>query len=353
MSSSFRRPRVISSRLTTATTAVLLHAQKVATRSSLESPSRKETLAHRLSLGATCSGPPQPFARQRDPPPVHLQVDLDDGRSTPAATHPRRTLERTTFTHEEHHDLFNTSASLPSVSSILLCLPLLCSSSPRRLEPAAAEAPSPGPPRPLGGVDLVNRRRPESTPTQPVHPLRPLQHHRSISEQLCIQLHTLHLRVSPSIVSPSPTAPQPSVSAQPLSNDTGQALPLPLPPPPPPFFSASAAVSEHVPQIWQSSGRVQSPLSTMNHRLIPFICFPPCDLLRNVALLQSSGDAKTSIGQTTNTRTNALVALDLTKNWSISNPPLSLVKPANDDNYDPPKTSLGGMFSSSDGRSLF
>merc|ERR1712093_98235 len=73
----------------------------------------------------------------------------------------------------------------------------------------------------------------------------------------------------------------------------------------------------------------------------------------NSTLYIYGGDAKTSIGQTSSTRTNALVSLDLTTSWSISNPPLSLVKPANDDNYSPPKTSLGGLFSNADGTSLF
>lgn len=65
------------------------------------------------------------------------------------------------------------------------------------------------------------------------------------------------------------------------------------------------------------------------------------------------GDAKLSSDQTTNTRTNALISLDLASNWSIANPPLKLVKADNGDAYSPPQTSLGSMFSSQDGNSLF
>lgn len=65
------------------------------------------------------------------------------------------------------------------------------------------------------------------------------------------------------------------------------------------------------------------------------------------------GDAKTQTSQTTNTRTNALIALDVSTNWSIANPPLTLVKPDNGNSYDPPQTSLGAMFSSQDGQNLY
>jgi len=65
------------------------------------------------------------------------------------------------------------------------------------------------------------------------------------------------------------------------------------------------------------------------------------------------GDAKTSTDQTAGTRTNALVSLDLTKDFSIANPPFNLVKADNGNPYDPPQTSLGAMWSSADGKSLF
>lgn len=65
------------------------------------------------------------------------------------------------------------------------------------------------------------------------------------------------------------------------------------------------------------------------------------------------GDAKTSTSQTTATRTNALVSLDLSTNWSIANPPLKLVNPDNGNSYDPPQTSLGGMWSNGDGTALY
>ena len=65
------------------------------------------------------------------------------------------------------------------------------------------------------------------------------------------------------------------------------------------------------------------------------------------------GDAKTTAGQTQNTRTNALVSLDLTSNWSIANPPFQLVQADTGNDYNPPRTSLGAMFSSGDGEDLF
>lgn len=65
------------------------------------------------------------------------------------------------------------------------------------------------------------------------------------------------------------------------------------------------------------------------------------------------GDAKTDTSQTQNTRTNALIALDVSTNWSIASPPLRLVQPDNGNSFDPPQTSLGAMFSSADGQDLY
>lgn len=69
--------------------------------------------------------------------------------------------------------------------------------------------------------------------------------------------------------------------------------------------------------------------------------------------LINRGDAKTSTDQTAGTRTNALVSLDITKDFSIANPPFNLVQADNGNPYDPPQTSLGAMWSSTDGKSLF
>lgn len=65
------------------------------------------------------------------------------------------------------------------------------------------------------------------------------------------------------------------------------------------------------------------------------------------------GDAKTETSQTTNTRTNALISLDVSTNWSIANPPLTLVEPDTGDPYNPPQTCLGAGFSSADGQNLY
>lgn len=71
-------------------------------------------------------------------------------------------------------------------------------------------------------------------------------------------------------------------------------------------------------------------------------------------LYLAGGDAKTTAGQTQNTRTNALISLDLSKNFSIASPPFNLVQAdSGDDNYNPPKTSLGAAFSSGDGQSIY
>lgn len=65
------------------------------------------------------------------------------------------------------------------------------------------------------------------------------------------------------------------------------------------------------------------------------------------------GDAKTEISQAERTRTNALVSLDVSTNWSITDPPLKLVEPDNGDDYMPAKTCLGAAFSSADGQNLY
>lgn len=70
-------------------------------------------------------------------------------------------------------------------------------------------------------------------------------------------------------------------------------------------------------------------------------------------LYLAGGDAKTTAGQTQNTRTNALISLNLSRNFSIANPPFQLVQADTGDNYNPPRTSLGAAFSSGDGQDLF
>ncbi|KAK9900561.1 hypothetical protein P389DRAFT_14601 [Cystobasidium minutum MCA 4210] len=66
------------------------------------------------------------------------------------------------------------------------------------------------------------------------------------------------------------------------------------------------------------------------------------------------GDAKTDTSQTANTRTNALISLDVSTNWSIASPPLKLVEPDSGDDYEPvARTCLGAGFSSADGQSLY
>lgn len=58
-------------------------------------------------------------------------------------------------------------------------------------------------------------------------------------------------------------------------------------------------------------------------------------------------------GQSQNTRTNALLALDLSQNFSIAAPPLTLVQADTGNAYEPSRTSLGAAFSNAAGDEIY
>ncbi|GAA6007118.1 hypothetical protein JCM10207_001514 [Rhodosporidiobolus poonsookiae] len=65
------------------------------------------------------------------------------------------------------------------------------------------------------------------------------------------------------------------------------------------------------------------------------------------------GEARTSTGQDTNTWTNALVSLPLDQDWQSGTPPLTLVQ-ADSGNYSsPPAVTLGALWASADGNTLY
>lgn len=70
-------------------------------------------------------------------------------------------------------------------------------------------------------------------------------------------------------------------------------------------------------------------------------------------LYLAGGDARLLAGQTQNTRTNALLALDLSQNFSIAAPPLTLVQPDTGNAYEPSRTSLGAAFSNAAGDEIY
>ncbi|GAA5985185.1 hypothetical protein JCM10908_002559 [Rhodotorula pacifica] len=65
------------------------------------------------------------------------------------------------------------------------------------------------------------------------------------------------------------------------------------------------------------------------------------------------GQATTSQGQTSNTWTNALVALPLDQDWQTGTPPLQLVEPDTGNFSYPPAVALGALWASSDGNHLY
>lgn len=77
----------------------------------------------------------------------------------------------------------------------------------------------------------------------------------------------------------------------------------------------------------------------------------PNDL--NATLWIQGGQIKTSPDQSTNTWTNALLSLDLTKPWNAGSPALNLIIKDSLNPYSPPAVSLGSLWSSNDGQSLY
>lgn len=73
----------------------------------------------------------------------------------------------------------------------------------------------------------------------------------------------------------------------------------------------------------------------------------------NATLWIQGGQVKSSPDQTTNTWTNALLALDLTRSWNAGSPSLTLVLKDNGNPYSPPAVSLGALWSSADGSKLY
>ncbi|GAA5820761.1 hypothetical protein JCM3770_005959 [Rhodotorula araucariae] len=65
------------------------------------------------------------------------------------------------------------------------------------------------------------------------------------------------------------------------------------------------------------------------------------------------GQAKLDSSQTDNWWTNALVSLALDQDWATGTPPLTLVEPANGNYSFPPAVSLGALWASADGNTLY
>ncbi|KAI5477155.1 Kelch-type beta propeller domain containing protein [Pseudohyphozyma bogoriensis] len=65
------------------------------------------------------------------------------------------------------------------------------------------------------------------------------------------------------------------------------------------------------------------------------------------------GEAATQQGQTTGLWTNALVALDLSKDWPTGTPAISLVQADNGNYSSPPAVALGALWASADGTKLY
>ncbi|GJN93507.1 hypothetical protein Rhopal_006564-T1 [Rhodotorula paludigena] len=70
-------------------------------------------------------------------------------------------------------------------------------------------------------------------------------------------------------------------------------------------------------------------------------------------LWYQGGQAKLSSDQDSNWWTNALVSLPLDESWQTGTPPLTLVEPDSGDPISPPAVSLGAMWASADGNSLY
>lgn len=73
----------------------------------------------------------------------------------------------------------------------------------------------------------------------------------------------------------------------------------------------------------------------------------------NATLWIQGGQIKSSPDQTTHTWTNALLSLDLTKPWNAGSPALNLIIKDNSNPYSPPAVSLGSLWASNDGQSLY
>ncbi|BGP42567.1 hypothetical protein JCM10450v2_006673 [Rhodotorula kratochvilovae] len=65
------------------------------------------------------------------------------------------------------------------------------------------------------------------------------------------------------------------------------------------------------------------------------------------------GQAKLDSSQSSNWWTNALVALPLDRDWATGTPPLTLVEPDNGNYSFPPAVSLGALWASADGNTLY
>ncbi|KAI8447109.1 hypothetical protein BY996DRAFT_4593888 [Phakopsora pachyrhizi] len=73
----------------------------------------------------------------------------------------------------------------------------------------------------------------------------------------------------------------------------------------------------------------------------------------NPTLWIQGGQLKTRPDQSSNTWTNALLSLDLSKPWNTGSPSLSLIRPDSGDPRSPPAVSLGALWSSADGQKLY
>ncbi|KAK4047347.1 hypothetical protein OIO90_006206 [Microbotryomycetes sp. JL221] len=80
---------------------------------------------------------------------------------------------------------------------------------------------------------------------------------------------------------------------------------------------------------------------------------PGAALPSNTTLWYYGGNRKLSSDQTDNLWTNALVALDLSKDWARGTPPLTLVQDDNGDFANPPAVALGALWASPDGSKLY
>ncbi|GAA5869395.1 hypothetical protein JCM16303_000454 [Sporobolomyces ruberrimus] len=65
------------------------------------------------------------------------------------------------------------------------------------------------------------------------------------------------------------------------------------------------------------------------------------------------GQAITSTSSTQGNWTNALVSIDLSTDWPTGTPPITLVEPATSNYSSPPAVSLGTLWASSDGKTLY